>query len=187
MAAARSLTTMPVWCCSHSIGGLGLVVIVGILRAVRLTNNKEYASGVWFDTNGRMVLIVVARAESWAILWRSAILATLATLDDRVCRLDPSGGVCRDQSHRPGASSGLGTRDHPRHPLRRRRLVSLCTPDAGRICGFKTLAADASAPRSRRADSSDLLGVVLRRLGHRWTGPSLGPRVDLCARVGDRW
>ena len=126
-----------------------------------------------------MALIVVARAESWAILWRGAILATLATLDDRVCRLDPAGGVRRYQSHRPNVSLGLGTRDDSRRAVPGRRLVSLRSINPGRVCSFKAVAVDQAAPRSRRADSFDLLARVLCRLGHLRTDPEIGPGLDL--------
>src|SRR5688572_31114089 len=106
-----------------------------MLTPSEIRNNKEYANGVWLDANGHAALIDVACAEARAILWPSA-RATFATMDDCVCRLDPAGGVCRYQSHRSSASSGLGAGDSSRRAFRIRRLVPLRVVNAGCVCGF---------------------------------------------------
>src|SRR6185369_11599934 len=68
-----------------------------------VTFNNKYASGVSRDVNG------IAARNGPAILWQRAI-ATTASLDDCVGRLDCAGRVCRHQSHRAGASARLGSR-----------------------------------------------------------------------------
>src|SRR5215213_3939963 len=156
--------------------------MAAILRRAPPRNNKEYASGLCLDANGCCTLVDVARLRARAILWRGAILPTLPTMDDRLGRLDPAGYIRRDQSHRSGTSSGLGTGDHSRRPLRGWRLVPLRVADARRLCCFEEMARRPSASPAARVDSSALRDTVLYRVGHVRTDPAARADAGVRAR-----
>src|SRR5689334_2264328 len=78
---------------------------------------NKYASGISVDVNG------IAAVTGPAILWRCAN-ATPAPMDDCLGRLDWSRSLRRYQSHRPDATSALGTSDTSRTAVRVWRLVT---------------------------------------------------------------
>src|SRR5215217_5442157 len=135
----------------------------------------KYASGMSPDVNG------IAAYTGPAILWWRAI-ASLASMDDCLSRVDCACHIRGHKSHRAGASSGLGPTHGSRSFVRGWRLVSLCASHAGRVRCFKEIAARSPVPPAACPAALPVLFVVLRRVGHLRSGATPASHEDLCSR-----
>ena len=89
-------------------------------------------------------------------------------MDDCLRRVDTARDIRRDQSCRAGASPGVGTCNHTRSAVRRRRLVLLRVSHAGCVRGFKAMAVNARTSLAACRASSLIRYLVLCGMGDVW-------------------